>query len=395
MQHGQEQDRDRLAEVDVGANLRRAHDLIGPTQVSLQDADRVRPRDQRLAVRHHDWIVVDVDHPCLRAHALGDLVDVAAGRQAGADVEELPYAFAHEKAHGPAEKRAVAPRRRGHARRQRDDFLRRFPVGGEIVLAAKKIVIHTGALWNGRVHAAGLLVRRLHSDSPGGASVYSDRGPVGHRRGGHPLRWRGRPIALAWAPHCAGVGAPLRWRGRPIALAVGARHCLDRISVLLCVSWRDVPAAVVRRRLEDRCAGTILSSTIRPLGLGLPAGHPRCSSAARSPGPSTRPAFAASPSTKSTRAQSSIRSPRPHACHSAGRSTHIEAAAIHVSIASPGTPTPTWISMPGWTSTRRSSSRSTRPSLPARNSPRGDGGLSTWRWGPTWTAISGPRAGTG
>src|SRR6266516_1854004 len=31
----------------------------------------------------------------------------------------------------------------------------------------------------------------------------------------------------------------------------------------------------------------------------------------------------------------------------------------------------------------------------ARNTPRGDGGLSTWRWGPTWTAISGPRAGTG
>src|SRR6266516_2227895 len=36
---------------------------------------------------------------------------------------------------------------------------------------------------------------------------------------GAPLRWRGRPIALAWAPHCAGVGAPLRWRwARAIAL---------------------------------------------------------------------------------------------------------------------------------------------------------------------------------
>ena len=41
------------------------------------------------AVRHRDRVDVDVDHPGVRGAPLGDLVHVADGRDAGADVEEL------------------------------------------------------------------------------------------------------------------------------------------------------------------------------------------------------------------------------------------------------------------------------------------------------------------
>ena len=41
-------------------------------------------------MRDRDRVDVDVDHPGVGAAALGDLVHVADGRDAGADVEELP-----------------------------------------------------------------------------------------------------------------------------------------------------------------------------------------------------------------------------------------------------------------------------------------------------------------
>jgi hypothetical protein len=40
-------------------------------------------------VGQHDWVVVDVNDPCLGGDRLGDLVEVGAGGDAGADVEEL------------------------------------------------------------------------------------------------------------------------------------------------------------------------------------------------------------------------------------------------------------------------------------------------------------------
>jgi hypothetical protein len=38
------------------------------------------------------WVVVDVDDPGVGGDALGDLVGVLGGGQAGADVQELPEA---------------------------------------------------------------------------------------------------------------------------------------------------------------------------------------------------------------------------------------------------------------------------------------------------------------
>jgi hypothetical protein len=63
---------------------------------------------QRLRVRQHDRVVVDVDDPRLRRRPLRHLVGVAGGGQAGADVEELPEAgLGRQVVHGGREERPV------------------------------------------------------------------------------------------------------------------------------------------------------------------------------------------------------------------------------------------------------------------------------------------------
>ncbi len=52
-----------------------------------------RAREQRAGVGEHQRVVVDVDDAGRRGQPLGDLVGVVGGRQARADVEELPYAL--------------------------------------------------------------------------------------------------------------------------------------------------------------------------------------------------------------------------------------------------------------------------------------------------------------
>lgn len=66
---------------------------------------------------YDDGIVIDVGHPRVRPDFLGDLVGVVGGWQAAADVYELTDA-------------QVA-----------GQFLGGLPVGSEIILSAKKVVV--------------------------------------------------------------------------------------------------------------------------------------------------------------------------------------------------------------------------------------------------------------
>jgi hypothetical protein len=90
MQHSERHDRHRLAEVQQGC--RTVQDRLGIAQVGLQI--RGRPlrgiAQQGLRVPQDDRVVVDVDHAGIRGDALRHLVRVAGGRDAGADIQELP-----------------------------------------------------------------------------------------------------------------------------------------------------------------------------------------------------------------------------------------------------------------------------------------------------------------
>src|SRR6185437_16428328 len=91
VQDGDQHDRHRLGEVQQLARL--VEDCAGVAQVGVDvpvDPD-VGAGKQGAGVREDDGVVVDVDDPCFRGDGLGDLVGAARRRDAGADVEELPY----------------------------------------------------------------------------------------------------------------------------------------------------------------------------------------------------------------------------------------------------------------------------------------------------------------
>src|SRR5258708_28217285 len=82
-------------------------------------------------------VVIDVDHPALRAGRLGDLMRVPGRRDARADVEELRHpGLAGQVPDGAAEEVPVGP---GHRLQGRDPLAHGGPEGAgtrEVVLAA-------------------------------------------------------------------------------------------------------------------------------------------------------------------------------------------------------------------------------------------------------------------
>jgi hypothetical protein len=103
-------------------------------------------------VSEHDRVVIHVRHSRFRVDALGDVVRVQRGRQADADVDELPDAAGCHVTDGAPEELPVLP---GHLRGDRVDrqhLLREFAVGGEVVLPAEQIIIVSGS---NHMHHAG------------------------------------------------------------------------------------------------------------------------------------------------------------------------------------------------------------------------------------------------
>ena len=181
-------DRRRLGEVQ---QLRRlVEDGAGVAQVGVDvpvDA-RLGAVEQRAGVREDDGIVVDVDDPGLRGDGLGDLVGAARRRDAGAEVEELPYPrLGGEVAHGAAEERPVRPRGEGHVRPDLERFLGSRPVGGVVVLSTQQVVVHPGL-----VRRAG--IERQRAEPARGAALFWRRCLVA----GHLAAFPGR-CRTAWS----------------------------------------------------------------------------------------------------------------------------------------------------------------------------------------------------
>ncbi len=98
-------------------------------------------------------VVVDVDDPRVGGDGMGDLVDVALGGQAGADVEELPDPCVGEEPHGAAEERAVLQRRARAVGHHGVELLHGLTVDREVVLAAESVVVHPRDVRGGGVDA--------------------------------------------------------------------------------------------------------------------------------------------------------------------------------------------------------------------------------------------------
>jgi hypothetical protein len=152
VQDGDQQQPDRLVEVDELLERGVAEDLRRPPQVGLDDLGGVAGVEQGPGVDEHDRIVVDIDHSRPRVRVLGDLVHVALGGQTGPDVDELSDAgLGDHVAHGPPQEGAIGPRYRGGVRRQLQDLPAHLAVDGVVVLAAELEVIDAGDIGLGRV----------------------------------------------------------------------------------------------------------------------------------------------------------------------------------------------------------------------------------------------------
>lgn len=89
-------------------------------------------------------IDIDIDHPGNGIGALGDLVHVADGRDAGADIEKLVDPLIEEKADGPAQEGTVGLQGEGGFREDTQDRLSGLAVDGDVMEATEEIVIHAG-----------------------------------------------------------------------------------------------------------------------------------------------------------------------------------------------------------------------------------------------------------
>jgi len=91
---------------------------------------------------YDDGIVIDVGHPCVRPDFLGDLVSVVGRWEAAADVYELADArVAGQVPDRAPQESAVLSAGYPGIGQQAAQFLGRLPVGSEIILSAKKVVV--------------------------------------------------------------------------------------------------------------------------------------------------------------------------------------------------------------------------------------------------------------
>jgi hypothetical protein len=106
-----QQQPDGLAEVDERANFRMAQDGAGVAEVRQDDAGGAAAGQQRVRMDVDDRVVVHVGHPGTRRDLRGDLVHVPGGRDARADVDDLPYPrLGGQEPHRPLQERPVSPR---------------------------------------------------------------------------------------------------------------------------------------------------------------------------------------------------------------------------------------------------------------------------------------------
>src|SRR5690606_11861864 len=107
---------------------------------------------QRVGVGEDDGVVVDVDDPCVGCGALGHLVGVVGGRQARADVQELPHPLlGDQEADGSPEEETAGVRDVDQPGEDLLDLLADLPVDLVVVLAADEVVPEAGRVRPARI----------------------------------------------------------------------------------------------------------------------------------------------------------------------------------------------------------------------------------------------------
>ena len=163
MQDAAEQQADRTIPVQVLADVRVLKDPGGTAEVTLHHDGAGIVGEQRPGVGKSDRVIVDVDHPAPRVEPFCYFMDIVSRGQSGADVNELPDACIFDQVTDhPAEQCPLRPYADLNGGKRFDDPVAQRAVGGEIVLSAKKVVIHPGDMGLQRIESAGERLLAVH-----------------------------------------------------------------------------------------------------------------------------------------------------------------------------------------------------------------------------------------
>jgi hypothetical protein len=148
VQDRQQQQADRLGEVEAIAHDPVFQDVLRRSDVGFDDRAGRVVREQRPAVHEHHRVVVHIDHPARRIHVMRDLVHIRVGGQARADIEKLTDAtVCGQISHRSAQKRPARTTRLAGVRHDGQRTLGHHPVDSEVVLAADHEVVYPGHVW--------------------------------------------------------------------------------------------------------------------------------------------------------------------------------------------------------------------------------------------------------
>ena len=199
VQHAEHQHRDRLAEIETAGERLVREDRIRVADIPPDGDHAVPGGEQRVVVRHHDRVMVDVDDPRGGDGVPGDLVHARRGGQAAAQVEVLRDALLREEADRAEQERAVGQREPAGVEPGFHQLFGRGPVDGKVVLAVQHVVVDPGDARPGDVdpvgHARLVLPGRTrcrHKAPPFTATDCSQAYNIGTRGAAGPAA-RGQP----------------------------------------------------------------------------------------------------------------------------------------------------------------------------------------------------------
>jgi hypothetical protein len=163
----EEDNRDRLSEVEMLADGRQVQQRLRLPEVGLDDDDLLRLGEQGVSVGNHDRIVVDVDDLRVRVDLVSDLMHVVLGRQARPDVQELADALLREITDGPPQERPVFAHLLLGFGKNPQHALGGAAVSLEVLSTAQHVVIHPRDVRYGSVQRRVIHVTEVTWSAPG------------------------------------------------------------------------------------------------------------------------------------------------------------------------------------------------------------------------------------
>jgi len=157
----EQQDGHWLREVEQGPRVCQDLARIAQVRVDVTGGSGRGAGEHRMSMQQDDRIVVDVHDAGLRRDRLRDVVCVVVRRQAGPDVQELPYpGLASQVTHRACQERPVGAHRGNRFGEGLDGGLRGLPVHCEVVLAAQPEVEDPGRVRHADIEPGQVKVMR-------------------------------------------------------------------------------------------------------------------------------------------------------------------------------------------------------------------------------------------